>query len=232
MGDFKPDPKTPPPSYMVSFCDMMTLILTFFILLVSMAEEQQRGLAASGVGSFIVAIKSHGMNGIMSGKEEAGIFDEVRARFNVPSDGPPELLADATDASNLELIKSKLLKSLTPHYEIPFPNVVVFSPDSSEIPESGMKYVGMIAPSLHPKFRQLLIIEGHANDAGANHGGDNRLLASQRAAALRDLLVEEYGFIADRVEARAWHTEVPTDGVANSSVSIRLLTPESRSTDK
>ncbi len=63
------------PAYMVSFGDMMTLILCFFILLVSMSEERHHGLVAKGLGSFIVAIKSHGLDGIMSAQEKQGVFD-------------------------------------------------------------------------------------------------------------------------------------------------------------
>ena len=41
------------PAYLVSFGDMMTLILCFFILLVAMAKERQTGLMAKGIGSFM-----------------------------------------------------------------------------------------------------------------------------------------------------------------------------------
>ena len=49
------------PAWMVSCGDMMTLILTFFILLVSMSREQHEGLVAIGVGSFLVALRSFGL---------------------------------------------------------------------------------------------------------------------------------------------------------------------------
>ena len=92
MGKYKESPKQGPPAYMVSFCDMMTLILTFFILLVSMAKEQRAGLVAKGLGSFIVAIKTHGLDGIMTGQEKAVIFEHVRRRFNHDRESPAQLL--------------------------------------------------------------------------------------------------------------------------------------------
>ena len=85
----KKERKKGAPAYMVSFGDMMTLILCFFILLVSMAEEQNFGLLAKGVGSFIVAIESHGLNGIMSAHEKDEIFESVRRRFNLPPEEDP-----------------------------------------------------------------------------------------------------------------------------------------------
>lgn len=225
MGKFKPSPKAAPPAYMVSFCDMMTLILTFFILLVSMAEEQKVGLLASGVGSFIVAVKSHGLNGVMSGKEKAEVFDYVRRKFNVPSDVEEDRLTDAVDASQVEMIRSRLVNSLEPHDEMTSPAVVEFPPGLAVMPQDEMPYLDMLAPSLQPKYRQTLIIEGHADDAGPEFNNSNLQLAAARARYVRDYLIEKYGFAADRIEARAWHAEVPTDGQANRLVDIRLITP-------
>ena len=58
------------PAYLMSFGDMMTLILTFFILLVSMASEQKAGFVEAGTGSFVEAINSLGLPGLLkSGKK-------------------------------------------------------------------------------------------------------------------------------------------------------------------
>ncbi|MFT7484366.1 MAG: flagellar motor protein MotB [Candidatus Paceibacteria bacterium] len=232
MGDFKPSPKPAPPAYMVSFCDMMTLILTFFILLVSMSKERKAGLAAAGVGSFVIAVKSHGLPGVLSGQEEMAIFEHTRRKFNVPQDEDPDRMTDVVDASNLELIKTKLLDALQPHDEMTHPSVLEFPEGSAVIPEGAKKYLRELAPSLQPKFRQTLHVEGHANDSKAGTARGNRLLALARATALRDYLIEEYGFAPDRVQARAWLVELPNAGQNNRAVDIRLVTPGPKSADK
>lgn len=232
MAKFKPSSKASPPAYMVSFCDMMTLILTFFILLVSMSKEQKAGLMADGVGSFIVAIKTHGLDGIMSGQEKAAIFEHQRRKFNVPPEEDEERLVEVDQASSFELIKTKLLKSLEPHVELTYPSVVEFAADSAEIPPASLPYLRRLGPSLKPKFKQTLLIEGHANDAGSRFMGDNRRLATSRANAVRRYLIEEFGFEEDRVQARAWNTELPSNGQVYRSVDVRLVTPQASQADK
>ena len=225
MGEFKPSPKQAPPAYMVSFCDMMTLILTFFILLVSMSKEQKAGLMAAGVGSFIIAIESHGMPGVMSGAEKEKIFENVRRKFNVPQDGAPELEASVVDASKLELIRTKILEALQPHSSLPYPGVVEFEPGSAVIPEKALPYLETLAPSLQPKFRQTLLVEGHANDAGAGSFPNDIQLGMARANAVRQYLIDNFAVDPSRIQARAWLVEVPSPGQVNRSVDIRLITP-------
>lgn len=231
MGEFKPAPKQAPPAYMVSFCDMMTLILTFFILLVSMSKEQQAGLVAKGVGSFIVAVKSHGLNGIMSGVDKQEVFDHMRRRFNLPPEEDPELRAeDPLDASNMELIKTQLLDALEPHGELTYPQVATFAPGSSELDEAARSYLMLLAPSLKPKFAQVLQIEGHAATPAFEAGVSRLPLALARAEAVRRFLVEEAGFLPERVQARAWFQELELSTPQNHFVDLRLITPGGRNT--
>lgn len=231
MGEFKPAPKQAPPAYMVSFCDMMTLILTFFILLVSMSKEQQAGLVAKGVGSFIVAVKSHGLNGIMSGVDKQQVFEHMRRRFNLPPEEDPELRPESPlDASNMELIKTRLLDALEPHGELTYPQVATFAPGSSTLDDAARSYLMLLAPSLKPKFSQVLQIEGHASSPLFEEGGDRLSLALARAEAVRQFLVEEAGFLPERVQARAWFQELELNTPQNHFVDLRLITPKSRST--
>ena len=146
----EPEEKEGAPAWMVSFGDMMTLILTFFILLVSMSKEQQVGLVAKGVGSFMVSVRSFGLPGVLDKEKEASIFQEVRTRFNLPPEDDPDRRTDYVDASNLELVRATVARALTPHNELSQPSVAVFGPDSSELTDEAQRFLDMVAPSLRP----------------------------------------------------------------------------------
>jgi chemotaxis protein MotB len=226
MRQQPPDaPKAGAPMWMVSFGDMMTLILTFFILLVSMSKEQQEGLLARGVGSFIVSTRSFGMPGMMGESERLKVFENVRVRFNLPPEPDPERRDNHRDASQLELIRADLAKALAPHNEISQPSVAVFSTDSSELTAEAKSYLDLLASTLRPAFGQLLLLEGHARDAGSAHQNDDRWLAYARALAVRTYLVESLSFAPKRVEARAWYDEFEGSSLGTRTVDARLVTP-------
>jgi len=72
----------------------------------------------------------------------------------------------------------------------------------------------------------VLVLEGHAADAGARFAGDDAWLASERARAVRAYLLEGHGFAPERVEARAWLAEIDGGAVEARRVDARLITPE------
>ena len=213
------------PAYMVSFGDMMTLILCFFILLVSMGKEQNHGLMAKGVGSFIVAVQSHGLNGIMPGHEKEEVFDRIRRKFNLPPEEDPERREKHIDASNLELIRADLLEALAPHEEITQPRIALFANDSADLTNESRAYLDKVADTMRPKINQVLLLEGHSLDAGANFHSDDQWLAFSRATAVSDYLIEEHGFRTTRVEPRAWLAEVHGKQATAPSVDARLIIP-------
>jgi len=216
------EPKQGPPAYMVSFGDMMTLILTFFILLVSMSKERNVGRMAEGIGSFVVALRSNGFDGIMSAEEREEIFEHTRRRFLAPEGSENDI---ARQASQLELIRATVLESLRPHDEISQPMVATFDPGVSDLTYTARAYVDRIAETLRPRGYQVLVLEGHAGDEDAAFTRASTWLAFSRAETLRDYLIEEHRFDPDRVEARSWLRELDDLDTANRSVDARLITP-------
>jgi len=223
-AEFKEDPKPGVPLWLVSFGDMMTNALTFFILMVSMAHQRDYGLIAAGLGSFVVALKSHGLPGLMSESEKIAVFNEFRQRFNLPPEEAPERREAHAKASEVELIRAAAAKALQPHDELTQPNIAVFEEGKSQLNETSKTYMDRLADTLRPGKSQVLILEGHALDGDAARTSDH-WLALQRADAAREYLIEHHSFPAARVEARAWLVEVEPRGAGTRCVDARLVTP-------
>jgi outer membrane protein OmpA-like peptidoglycan-associated protein len=223
-AEFKEDPKPVVPLWLVSFGDMMTNALTFFILMVSMSHQRDFGLIAAGLGSFVVALKSHGMPGLMSESEKIAVFNEFRQRFNLPPEPDPTRREAHANASELELIRAAAAKALQPHDELLQPNVAVFASGSAELSAQSKVYLDKLADTLRPSKLQVLILEGHALDGSSARTSDHAL-AQARADAVREYFVAEHDFPGARVQARAWLVEVEPPGEGTRCVDARLVTP-------
>ena len=221
-------PKQGAPAWMVSFGDMMTLILTFFILLVSLSKEQQVGLVAKGVGSFMVALRSFGLPGILDDSEEASIFEGVRRKFNLPPEKDANRRPDnVLNAADKELVRVAMAEALAPHNELNQPAVAMFAANSTVLTPESMRFLDMLALTLRPLPGQMLQLEGHANEGGTGGKHGDRWIAFARARAVAEYLIEEHDFPRSRVQARAWAAEIDSQGPGTRSVDARLVIPVS-----
>jgi len=212
------------PAYMVSFGDMMTLILCFFILLVSMSKERNYGLLAKGVGSFVISIKSFGLTGVLDDHDKQDVYDEVRRRFNLPPEPDPERRTEPEDASSFEMVRAEALEALKPRRELRMPTVATFEGTATVLTAPARAFLDAQADSLRPGPGSVLLLEGHAPPPGRT-SEDPAWIAYRRADAVRAYLIEHLRFPEDRVEARAWLIELGEDPRMTDVVHARLVLP-------
>ncbi|MFO1011670.1 MAG: OmpA family protein [Planctomycetota bacterium] len=212
------------PPWLISFGDMMTLFLCFFIVLVTMAPKQDAGLVAAGLGPFVAALENKGNDAALMGADTLAKVNTYRKRFGLAPITEDQLIgaAEIAEARDIE----KLVKaSLKPYAEMMHPLVAEFEPGSAELTASSKRYLDLLADTFRPGFQQILVLEGHADDAGDAFANDDAWLAASRAQAVKDYVVNEHGFIPTRVEARAWAVQVPSIKTSSRGVDARLVQP-------
>ena len=68
------------PAYIVTFSDMVTLLLTFFVMLLTLASAQDAELFDRGRGSFVQSIRNLGL-GILSGRKPKPDFGNTKEKY-------------------------------------------------------------------------------------------------------------------------------------------------------
>jgi len=71
------------PAYIVTFSDMITLLLTFFVLLLSMANEQKDAMYKLGVSSFRRALADFGLSGTLFSGSTGPNFEHAMVKYPV-----------------------------------------------------------------------------------------------------------------------------------------------------
>lgn len=219
-------PGTPP--WLISFGDMMTLFLCFFIMLVTMAKTQDAGLMARGIGPFIASLEMNGDDGAMRGSEVITAINRYRTRFGLDPLTEDEFLTGRETPKSAADIEKLIRSSMRSSFMIEQPAVAQFAVESYELGDDGRHYLDLLADSMRPGQGQMLVLEGFATDGGDAY--ENGLLALRRAQAVAQYFIEEHGFVAARVEPRAWPR--PTKkGSGQRAVDARLLQPVEPATE-
>ncbi len=76
------------PAYIVTFSDMVTLLLTFFVMLLSLAKVQDPELFNQSRDSFIESIEKLGL-GTLFGPHPSSQFENEKQKFQTDSEGTP-----------------------------------------------------------------------------------------------------------------------------------------------
>ncbi len=70
------------PAYIVTFSDMVTLLLTFFVMLLSLAKTPSPELFHKGQGAFLNSLKNLGL-GMLSGRKMTVNLGETKVKYSI-----------------------------------------------------------------------------------------------------------------------------------------------------
>ena len=124
------------PAWMMSFADMMTNLLCFFILLCAFAKTPQMGFVSDGLDSVRRALMSNGLPGILPSDRLPMDLGADRVLFRPPESILPRLLVEPdgriTDA-NREALRDVTIEALAQPNDVTLPVPFVFAPGESEL---------------------------------------------------------------------------------------------------
>jgi len=191
----------PPPAgaplYMVSFGDMMTIILTFFILLCSYSKERHAGFVSDGVGSFRDTINAMGLPGLLNGDRYAVEIGARRVRYKPSKAVNSQLLEDANGSisdGNRDALRDVTKRALLEDGTSRIPIEIVFERGSSELTREHRAALDVVAGVLWGK-NVVIRVEGWAFE----ENGPPRPVALARARAVAGYLVSEHEIDERRV---------------------------------
>ena len=73
------------PAYIVTFSDMVTLLLTFFVMLLTLANEQDPELFNKGRDSFVKSLRYVGL-GMFFGRQDMPVLGSLKTRYYIDDD--------------------------------------------------------------------------------------------------------------------------------------------------
>lgn len=100
---FPEEPKKGAPAFIVTFSDMITLLLTFFLMLLSMADEQcVTEKFQAGQTSFRQALAGFGMEGFMTSGSSGAQFNNPAIKYKVKHNS--DETEDRTPETEMEML--------------------------------------------------------------------------------------------------------------------------------
>lgn len=236
------------PAWMATYSDLMSLLLTFFILLFSMSvvsEERFREVAESLRSALIgkdgdAIIDSQGSSSSdFSLQELDGVSDfeemdpdEMEIQESIMSDEAipkevQELYETVTDYMKQEGLETDITLSRDQEgVYIDIQEAILFDSGSATLKFSGKETVGTLA-GLFDLFENEIIVEGYTDDVPMSNRRfpSNWELSVVRAVSVLRYLSEEYSVPPSRLSARGYgehHPIVPNDSKENRAQNRRV----------
>lgn len=193
------------PLWIISFADMITLLLSFFVMLQTMAHSQDATLFGASQDSFRRAIAGLGIPDLLFGKETGPTMDYRKLRYPVEPAGDNENTSRVIDADDEQIRKlfseiSKQVETRTVNTSEKLLQVlavpVSFDMQDSLVDEGGRQYLEKFAANLKHSLRSEGTRIYVVGLCGEEVGARQQLMASARRASsvarlLESLLAEK-----------------------------------------
>ncbi|HOK94930.1 MAG TPA: flagellar motor protein MotB [Anaerohalosphaeraceae bacterium] len=185
------------PAYIVTFSDMVTLLLTFFVMLLSLAQVRDPELFNRSRNAFIAHIDCYGL-GMLTGKQLVPELGELKIKYQTPApdEKPPQRIIDSKE-EDLRRLFQKVIKSMhavrteieirPSDYTV---TSIVFPRGQAALKDADQKYLSQFAMHLQQKAAETIEIYvlGLAGDESTEK--NQWIISSLRAQNVADFLRE------------------------------------------
>jgi len=227
MGKKREFSKPKVPAYLVSFGDMMTILLTFFILLCTYATTKTSGFVSDGVGSFRQAIQELGMPAfLMSDRQIVKLQqDRIKYRSKEREDEGDRDQDTRRISDEREQFRIARVTPLKIGEELTIELSLRFRPGTAELPAGHEETLRAISGIVATSGRRVEV-RGYA-DRERLEPMDRLRLAMRRAATIVAQLQNEYGAPPSEITAgaaagsRIGEGDSPPDG----DITLRVYRP-------
>jgi len=191
------------PAYIVTYSDMVTLLLTFFVMLLSLAQTQDPELVNVGRDSFVRSLRTFGL-GMLLGRKEMPAFGEVKLKHSISP--PPDKGIDTRIINAYEERTERIFTQLS-EFMKPMPSQIVaaktvytvtdirFLRGDDTLSEAAKKSITKFCLDLSledgDKASKQLYVLGLANDASTEK--EQWLLSARRAGSVAGFLQRVLG---------------------------------------
>lgn len=217
------------PGWMITFSDLMSLLLTFFILLYSMSNIDAKKFEDM----------SQSLQGVLSGLGYTQVIEGQNSSMEIPLDDETALddeIETSTIMEEIQEVYNKVLNyvevegldaDVTVNYNkrgifVDIKEAILFDPGSAEIKESGLLVLEKIEGILN-EFDNEIVVEGHTDDVPMNSAlfPSNWELSTGRSVSVLRYLSEEGNIPAEKISATGYGEHRPM--VENTNAENRAI---------
>lgn len=215
------------PAYLVSFSDMMTILLTFFILLNTYASEKQAGFISDAIGSFRLAIEAMGLPGFLPADTKPVVLRDDMVSYRTKQVEDAEEVVRRLQ-QEIEHVRNAKVDAEKPNDEayrglyLRFERGTAKLVPGSERTLAQLAAVAIGAGTLPPDRRRSIELIGHADREDLSEPA-RMDLALRRACVVVRRLVRSYGAPARVLIAGARGTRRERRG--DGDVTVRIARP-------